>query len=62
MLAQESDYLHEIWLEKVFAPVNSVIGIGVRELIVVKWRIFGQLSGPLLMAVVGKPAAGMASA
>lgn len=43
--------------ESVFAPVNSVIGMGTREPIVIKWCIFGQLSGPLLLAVVSKPLA-----
>ena len=55
MAVQETEYLHEIWLERALAPISSAIGIGVREVIIVKWRIFGQLSGPLLMAVVGKP-------
>jgi hypothetical protein len=51
----QSAYLHEIALQSVFVPATSIIGVGLREVYAVRWRMFGQLSGPVLIAVVGKP-------
>jgi len=55
VMPQITEYLHEITLETALAQTATAIGITVRNVYVVKWRIFGQLSGPLLMAVVGEP-------
>lgn len=50
-----NDYLHEISLRQKFISSSTIIGIVSQEFYLVGWRMFGQLSGPLMMAVVGRP-------
>lgn len=52
---QKTEYLHEITLGTAFAQKFTVVGIALRPVYIVKWRLFGQLSSPIFVAVVGEP-------
>lgn len=51
----QTEFLHEISLQSIFVPAVSIVGVGSREVYAVRWRMFGQLSGPVFTAIVGKP-------